>query len=316
MRRTTVLAVVVTALAGVLATAAPAAAVYPDPNGRIYFVHDTPKCEGCHATTIDPDGTDAAHVPESHEAGWSPDGTRLATYSVRTDGRLGTVLIDPDGSNRVVFDIPDPTLNLPCTLWTSDAQRLICEGWDDNDPDRGHGIYSVDASDGQDLVQIVVNPYGGADIPMDLSPDGTEIVFLREDPSREHRTMAIFTVGIDGSDLTQVGGWRSTGICCHVSWSPDGAAFLFATRGALHTVGVDGAGYATISIDTGSDFAFAFGPAWSPDGTRLAFSLYLASTDEADLYTAEVDGTDLVALTDTPTFEGGIEWGPAPPVGA
>ncbi len=40
-------------------------------------------------------------------------------------------------STAVALEIPDPTLNLPCGVWSIDDARLACEGWDDTDPPDG-----------------------------------------------------------------------------------------------------------------------------------------------------------------------------------
>jgi dipeptidyl aminopeptidase/acylaminoacyl peptidase len=45
----------------------------------------------------------------------------------------------------------------------------------------------------------------------------------------------------------------------------------------------------------------AYAPSYSPDGTRLAFSLAQTGA-RADLYVANVDGSDLTRLTSTPDF--------------
>jgi Tol biopolymer transport system component len=297
---------------GILAPPGPATAEVPGPNGRILFVRYTATCEGCQLTTIDPDGSSPHRFPDTNAAAWSPDGARLASYVETADGRFATVVFDADGSNRTAFEIPDPTLTLPCTFWTPDGARLICEGWDDARPHRAAGMLSVSSSDGGDLVRITTNPYGGHDIPTDVAPDGSRIVFLRENPHHKRRPIAMFTVGMDGSTPTRISGWQTDEICCQMSWSPDGTQILFTRNGILHTITPDGATRTTITLDTGGDFAFAFNPTWSPDGTRIAFALYVGSTNQIDVFTAAADGTDLFQVTDTWVREGLVDWGAHP----
>jgi Tol biopolymer transport system component len=43
-------------------------------------------------------------------------------------------------------------------------------------------------------------------------------------------------------------------------------------------------------------------PSWSPDGTHIVFSLAFPSRS-SDIYTAEVDGTDLVQITNSPDVD-------------
>jgi TolB protein len=88
---------------------------------------------------------------------------------------------------------------------------------------------------------------------------------------------------------------------------------LFAgAHGSLFVVHPDGTGVRAIPLDTGGGFAYASSPGWSPDGTRMVFSLFLDKAGQVDIYTARSDGTDLVNVTDTADFEGSPDWGPHP----
>jgi Tol biopolymer transport system component len=286
----------------------------PGPNGRILYTYDTRHCDDCHLTTIDPDGTDPVEISDAFAARWSPDGTRLVTGYLTDDGRIATVVMDADGSNRTEFDIPDPTLNLGCAPWFPDGATVLCEGWDDVHRHRAAGLFTVDASDGSDLTRLTRNPFGGHDLPGDVSPDGERVVFLRENPTRNHRDIGLFVAEADGSDPTRITGWLNGSACCQVSWSPDGSTILFAHKGRLRTIAPDGTGSTPIELDVGEGFTFAFQPGWSPDGTRIVFCLYVGTTDQVDLFTAAADGSNLVQLTDTPQEDGFPDWGPAPVV--
>jgi hypothetical protein len=83
--------------------------------------------------------------------------------------------------------------------------------------------------------------------------------------------------------------------------SPDGrlVAFTGAPRGAgvdanhdVYVVGRDGTGLRRVTTDAGYDGQ----PAWSPDGTRLAFVSTRAG--HADVYTVAADGSDVRRLTE------------------
>jgi Tol biopolymer transport system component len=286
----------------------------PGPNGRILYTFDTRGCDDCHLTTIDPDGTDRVAIPNAFASRWSPDGTRISTGGMTADGRISTVVMDADGSNRTALPIPDPTLNLACLVWFPDATRLLCEGWDDVHPHRRAGLFSVDATDGSDLARITTNPFGGHDIPADVSPDGRHLLFMREDPTRARRRIGLFVSDADGSNARQVGGWLNDSSCCEASWSPDGSTILFARNGHLRTIAPDGTGSAAIALDTGAGRAYAFAPGWSPDGTHLIFAMYLDTTGHVDIFTAAADGSDVVQLTDTRQEDGFPDWGPHPTV--
>jgi Tol biopolymer transport system component len=313
MRRWTLLLVVATWVMGV-AGAAPATAGTPVTNGRILYVLDTNTCDDCHLTAIDPDGSDPFRYAVGSSARWSPDGTMIAAVTETDDGRIGTLVMDADGSSATTFEIPDATRNAPCIDWSPDGTKLLCEVWDEVHPRRLPGLFTVSSSDGSGLTRLTTNTTGGHDIAEDFSPDGTQVVFLRENPQRDHRPLAIFVAAADGSGATRITGWLGGSACCQVRWSPDGSQIGFASGGVLRTVHPDGTTAGRILVDAGVDFQFASGLAWSPDGTRIAFTMYVSSTGSEELYTANADdGSGLQRITNTSRhFKGSPDWGTYP----
>lgn len=97
--------------------------------------------------------------------------------------------------------------------------------------------------------------------------------------------------------------------------SPDGKKILFVaitlsgTQGNLDLmmVNADGSELRTIGDDRGK-LAHQDWPAWSPDGTRIAFS----STHEGnqEIYTSAADGSGLVRLTQHPGIDAHPCWSP------
>ena len=197
------------------------------------------------------------------------------------------------------FDSPDPTLNLGCTAWSPDGERLACEGWDDTDATR-NGIYTVRAAGGDQPHRITSAPDGTHDLPGGYSPDGSEIVFIRSDLSdaEEHATlMAVDADGFGERQLTnQKVGLRS-------DWSPDGHSILTEADGRLLLVPAGGGEPAPIDLDVAG--AHATRASWSPDGTHIVFSMSVDGSAPPDLYTAEVDGSNVIQVTDTPDLN---EW--------
>jgi WD40-like Beta Propeller Repeat len=251
--------------------------------------------------TIRPDGSDQQDIPMPGDEGggrWSHAGDEIAVATTLTDGRIGTAILAPDGTVERVLEIGDPTLNLPCTVWSPDDQRLGCEGWDEGDPTRT-GLYTVRAGDGGGLVRLTSAGEGQTDFTGDYSPDGTWFLFKR---SHDEDLGPIMKVSVDGGDPETVGESR---VEDPGRYSPDGRTILTSSAGRLLLLTADGA----VLSEVAEGGAFLFGPVWSPDGSRIAFSRYVSGT--TDVFTSLPDGTDRRQVTATPANEIRVEWGPA-----
>lgn len=109
-------------------------------------------------------------------------------------------------------------------------------------------------------------------------------------------------------------------------WSPDGTRLAFSgyldiypeLSGAnydVYVVNADGTGRLNLTTDE-EDIGRAasqHGPAWSPDGTTIAFLDDGGRGNEqgdVDIYSMKPDGSELIQLTDTPEPEGPVAWSP------
>ena len=111
-----------------------------------------------HVSRADGGGETEVAMPGPEGGGrWSWSGDAIAVMTVLPDDRIGTAIIKPDGTIERVLDIPDASLNLVCTVWSPDDQRLACEGFDETHPSR-NGIYTVRSSDGGGLVRLTKTP--------------------------------------------------------------------------------------------------------------------------------------------------------------
>lgn len=300
------------ALLGFAAAAVPAQAKVPGPDGQIIFGRFNTGLGDFQIFTANPDGTSQVQVlPGVAECPrWSPDGTKILVCVTNPGGLVRPATLKPDGSGFRLLDNADPTLNLGCWAWSPSGARVACEGWDDANPTRPAGVFTVRSSDGGGLVRVTANPFGAHDVPGDYSPDGTRIVFLRDnDPNTE--TGALFVVNTDGSGLRRITARNfaeDSG-----SWSPDGKWILFSSdKGKLFVVHPDGSGLRQVRLDTGPGHYFASEPAWSPNGTRIVLRLFLASTGEQHLYTVRPTGSGLRQVANTQGSEEFPDWGPHP----
>jgi Tol biopolymer transport system component len=287
-------------------------------NGLIAFVRSDSNTDttyimnpdGSHLQAVLP-GIEGTHAPH-----WSPDGTQLALLAPLDNPcppcAASTIIFNPDTGSYRILSPPDPNLGTACSIWSPDASHFACEVGS-NDGSR-NGIYTIRTSDGLGLTQVTSNP-GGDDVPIDYSPDGSQIVFGRVDPNDHHCTTrsAIYVVNVDGSGLHRITPW---GFCDDDGgWSPDGTEIAFAHQGSLFVVHPDGTGLAKIPIATGS-FNREGDVTWSPDGTKIAFILFVQTapgTSQEGIGTANADGSNVQLVTSAPPyFDHEADWGPHP----
>ena len=271
--------------------------------GQIAFGRDVEGVDGAVTWLTDASGRSTHQLlPGHHElATWSPSGDLIA-ITADLNGRVIPALIRPDGTGYREIPPPDPNLNLGCSAWSPDGLRLACEAWDETNPAR-NGIVTVRASDGGDPQQVTVNPDGEHDIPDGYSPDGTQIVFGRPDPTHNWDTH-IFVVRLDGSEPRPLGG----DFLEAPSWSPDGDTLIGTWGGQLLQVDPRDGSRLPIIVD-GGEGLWCYLAHWSPDGEWLVFS-GARPNEQFDIYRVRPDGTGLFQITSDPDNEEGATWSP------
>jgi len=329
----TLIAVVLAALA-----ALPAAAKYPGANGVVAFTTFDPVTGDAHVVIANPDGSQEKQLPPdaASQPVWSPNGSQILLAICCPSGPPRPAIINADGTGFNLLSVPDFPADgaVVCRAWSPDASQLLCQFMGDTDHSLD-GIYTIRVSDGEVLKRVTVNPYpptgdfGGGDIPGDYSPDGNQFVFMRAKPGAgpvpdRNQSGALFVENSDGTGLHQITPYglansHDNGVA---RWSPDGSQILFASapgafgrnKASLFVIHTDGTGLRQIPLQTGGSFSFAFSPGWSPDGSRIIFSLFTATgpgTGVEGIYTANADGTD-VSPVDTAGNEDSADWGTHP----
>jgi len=292
--------------------AAPAGAKVLGTNGPLAFEQLDPASPGdSFAFSASPDGSTLLELVPTHSccAHFSPDGSQIELAANTPDGRITTATVRPDGSDYKAELPSDPTLNVGCPAWSPDGFHFACEVWDDVHPDRTPGIFTARTSDLGGLTRLTTSPYGGHDIPGDYSPDGSQLVFWRENPTLGHGRIAMYVLTFADGSVRRISGWQQD--FGGASWSPDGRWILTDNaKGGIYALHPDGTGRHEISVRSGS-VAFAFEPSWSPDGRKIVFSLFTAQgrgSGREGIYTANPDGSD---LTDTGLSGSAADWGAA-----
>ena len=311
-----ILAVLAGAIVTVGATAATARPL--GTNGKIVTNSDNRVTGEEQVYTVDPDGSDRHLVANNAEVGqWAPDGSLLALF---TDA--GERLFNPDTGGSRDLGLPDtryPGMLLFCGVWSPDGTRLACEGFGVDDPSL-NGVYTVRSSDGGDLQRVTSDP-NGDDCPSDYSPNGKQLVVTRANESE----YGLFTVKVHGGDLRQITPKGMAFNFCNGSWSPHGNEIVlsahtpdFHYHSSIWVVHKDGSSLRELPVaDCGGPNADptaigCFSPSWSPDGTKILFARRQGN-GQADLYSANADGSGLFQVTNTPDIdEFGGDWGTHP----
>jgi Tol biopolymer transport system component len=246
-------------------------------------------------------------VPGPTSIAFDPISAGKIAFMSTQDGNPEIYTVNPDGSGLARLTYSDAGDIAPA--WSPDGTRIAFGCGIGPETDGGirwvgpSDICLMDA-DGRRLVRLTNDPV--SDGEPTWSPDGSRIAFRREGD--------IYTMKPDGADLTRL---TTDAFAYEPAWSPDGTKIAFTSRRDLDPNGMgnpeiyvmdaDGTGAVNLTRDLAREDGR---PAWSPDGTRIAYDSFPSTGGEIAVWLMNADGSDKVRLPPSPGNDSEPAWSP------
>lgn len=202
----------------------------------------------------------------------------------------------PDGNEIRRVDLPNDTY---WARWSPDGSKIVYAEQGIGEPGR-IAILDTGSNTHTEVLDTDEVP-GDAEAfgAPTFSPDGTRLAICVYGGDPYAR---IFTVGVDGSDLTLISGSRSL---CNPDWSSTDRIVAVTPQGTplrIFTMDPDGTAVVRVAVlppDKHEHLSIEVTASWSPDGSLIAFNSK-SGLLRSDIWIMEEDGSDLRNRTQTP----------------
>jgi WD40 repeat protein len=270
------------------------------------------------------DGSDQRRLTDDpaydHLPNWSPDGERIV-FTTDRSGDFKTYVMNADGSDVQSLG------GGGWSIWSTDGSQIAFLSWRGGDPEiyvmPAPEPYSTESAGEQWLTHNDAGDWEPA-----WSPDGSQIAFV----SNRDGNAELYLMNADGSEqkrlsYNQTAEWAP-------AWSPDGTLLAFVSdredpnpatcqpdcNYEIYVLSLEDAlqdldaSWQRLTNHSAADNL----PAWSPDGTRLAF--HSDRDGDAEIYVMDVaaalqgeDDVEVLQLTDNDVDDYSPDWRPVGP---
>jgi TolB protein len=253
---------------------------------------------------MNPDGSFRVNLTNSPRGDgfgvWSPDGEFYAYESIDPMTYDSEVMvIGADGTGMINLS-SHPAAHDICPTWSPDGSMVAFT----SDRDGDYDIYLVNAG-GTGLKRVTDHPE--EDSCAYWSPLGDKLVFT----SNRDGNQEIYDINPDGTQPRRLTVNTAIDELHPPSpWSPDGTRIAYASwipggfNRDIFLMNADGSSQVNLTQSPGVE---GF-PAWSPDGTVIAFDS--DSGTDSQIYLIRPDGSGIQQLTNSPEFNQHPAWSP------